>query len=175
MLTRVLALFAISSIPVWAGVTLILTPNLEIGMPGDEVTFQGTFSVDSGDPDTFFNDLSFTLIPPADVSLTPDTNIFFNNAPGSLCNNDPSCTGFTQYTGPIFGIQIAPGTSFGDYFGTVTMLGGAGDLNSGNTDPLTGAVPFEVSVVSPEPSTLLMISPLFVAGLAALRKKPATR
>jgi hypothetical protein len=174
MLTRAFALLAILSIPAGAGVTLVLTPNLEIGMPGDEVTFQGNFGVDSGDPDTFFNDLDFSLIPPADGFLTPDKNIFFVNAPGSLCNNDPSCAGFTQYTGPIFGVQIAPGTPFGDYFGTVTMLGGVGDANSANTDPLTTPVGFEVDVVSPEPGTLPMIIPILMAGLAVLRKKPAT-
>jgi hypothetical protein len=157
-------------------VTLTLTPSLEIGLPGGEVVFQGNFGVDSGDPDTFFNDLDFNFTTPAGSFLTPDMNIFFLNAPGSLCNNDPSCAGFTQYIGPIFGIQLALGTPSGHYFGTVTMLGGVGDSNAGNTDPLTAAVPFEVEVdvAAPEPATLLMITPLLVAALAALRKKHAT-
>jgi len=170
MLTRVLALFAILSIPAWPAATLILTPNVEIGMPGDEVVFDGTFSVDPGDPDTFFTDLDFNFTFPAGSFLTPDVNIFFINAATALCANDPLCQ--TQSFGDaIFGMQIPPGTPLGNYFGTVTMLGGG---DPGASDPLTAAVPFEVDVVSPEPATFLLIAPLFAACLAALRKKPAT-
>jgi hypothetical protein len=172
MLTRVLALFAILSIPAWAGVTLILTPNVEIGMPGDEVIFHGTFNVDSGDPDTFFNDLDFFFTTPAGSYLTPDPNVFFSFAPGVLCGSDPNCPASSVPGDPIFGLQIAPGTPSGNYFGTVTMLGGVGD--PAPFDPLTSAVSFEVDVVSPEPATLLLIGPVLMAGLAALRKKPAT-
>jgi hypothetical protein len=168
MLTRSLALLAMLSIPAWAGLTLTLAPPaIESGLPGDELVFQGTFSVDLGDPDVFLTDLGFTLTPPADSFLTPDTNPFFFNAPGDVCNNDPSC--ITGYTGDLFGIQIAPGTPAGQYFGTVTILGGADPSFS---DPLTSAVPFEVDVLSssPEPGSLLLIGPMLATGLAWRRK-----
>jgi hypothetical protein len=165
---RALILLAVSSLPGWAGATLALTPTVENGLPGGEVIFSGTFGVSNGDPNTFFNDLSANFTPPADVYLTLDTNVFFANTPGVLCGNDPSCQ--QSYTGPIFGVQIAPGTPTGQYFGTLTMLGGA---DPSFFDPLTSPAAFQVNVQSPipEPGTFLLACPLIAAGLLAIAAK----
>ncbi len=163
---RALILLAVCSLPGWSGVTLILTPSTENGLPGGEVVFSGTFGVDTGDPFTFFNDLSAVFTPPADTLLALDTNVFFANTPGVLCADDPSCQ--QSYTGPIFGIQIAPGTPSGQYFGTITMLGGA---DPSFTDPLTTPVQFEVDVQSPTPEpTTLLLAGSAILGIFARRR-----
>jgi hypothetical protein len=167
MVLRVLALFVLLSAPGWCGVTLTLgPPTVQTGLPGTEVFFQGNFSVAAGDPDIFLTDLEFDFNPPGEVYLTPDTNPFFINAPGDVCDNDPSC--ITQYSGDLFGIQIDGATPLGNYFGSVIILGGA---DPGDDDPLTTIVPFEVDVASPEPATLPVIGTVLLASFAALRRK----
>src|SRR5450432_3302527 len=55
MLIRILIALAVAALPALPSVSLTLSPNVEIGVAGGEVIFEGTFSVDSTDSYTFFN------------------------------------------------------------------------------------------------------------------------
>ena len=59
---------------------------------------------------------------------------------------------YYQYSGPVFGIDVAPGTSLGTYDGTLSIMtmGGTNDTGAGETF----TADFTVVVVAPEPSTL---------------------
>ncbi len=122
---------------------------------------------------------------PAAGSLSLD-NTFYEDVPGVLSGdptwatdglgNPPNIYGDNE---PIFGIDIAPGTSSGVYTGEVTIYA-AGGTDDPNYDGFSVAQDFTVDVTpEPEPSTV----GLSLVGLAAfmgwrgvkLRWRPSNR
>jgi opacity protein-like surface antigen len=123
-------------------VTFTLTdPTGFIPVTGGSVTFDATVSApaSNGAP-VFLNGDSFNIT----AHITLDDSDFFNNFPLSLAPG-------TSFTGDLFVLTAPPGTLFGTYPGTFTLLGGA-DSNAGNT---LGTVNF--ALVTPEPSSIVLM------------------
>jgi hypothetical protein len=145
------------------------------------VLFTGTLTDLDNDPAAF---LFFDQFPagiqvvfsnsPASGSLTLD-NTFYNVVPG-LLSGDPdwAADGFPAdtYSGPIFGIEIAPNTSPGIYSGTVT-IGASGGDDDPNGNGFTVQENFTVDVLSPEPGafTLLFAGLLPLVGWLTMKRK----
>jgi len=100
-----------------ADLTFVLTPAAESGAVSNEVFFVGTLRNTSLTSNLFLNDIQFSFTGVATNYLTADTNSFFANVPGILLPGE-------TYSGVVFGVTITPGTPPGDYFGSVTILGG---------------------------------------------------
>jgi len=101
---------------------------------------------------------------PANGGLTLD-NTFGDNVAGLLSTDpeyatDNSGNPSDSYYGPIFGIDIAPGTTPGVYTGTVTITG-SGGLGDESYAGFTVSDAFTVDVLAPEPSA----AQLLLAGL----------
>ncbi len=152
-MSRTLALFAgfiLWAAPGFSGtLQFVLNPAVEAGVPGGDVFFGGTLK-NLGPPDLFLNDYEITFTPPAGTYLADDHNFFFFNVNGVLLSGE-------SYAGPIFHLTLAPGTPGGNYFGSITILGG----DTPDAFDAIGTQSFEVSV-APEPSTV----GLLLAGLA---------
>ena len=118
------------------------------------VLFTGTLT----DSDT---DLSFLLVQsiavsfsasnPSTSALSPD-NTFLFDVPGVLSGDpnyatDNSGNPANQYAGPIFGIDIAPGTPVGTYSGTIT-INAAGGTNDPGQNGFTVTRNFTITVGS---------------------------
>lgn len=107
---------------------------------------------------------------PAAGGLTLD-NTFYEDVPGALSGDpnyatDNSGNPPNEYSGPIFGIDIAPGTTPGLYMGTVTIygVGGDGDPNDQGF-AVSPSLSQQITVdVVPEPGGASLV----LAGLAAL-------
>lgn len=147
-------------------------PCLEPGC----VPFSGTLL----DNDT---DGSFIFLSNADPSLTnigvifssgpaaggltvDDTFDDLTSIPGVLIGDptDSFGTGLPYtYSGPLFGIDIAPGTTPGDYSGVVTIYANGG-TNDPNNLGFSVTQPITVDVLAAEPATACFA----LAGLAAL-------
>jgi hypothetical protein len=100
-----------------AALQCTLSPAVQSGAVGAEVSFTGTLTNTSTTDSLFLNDIQFNLSGAAAASLTPDTNVFFANIPGILLPNE-------TYTGPIFAITINSSANAGDYSGSITIRGG---------------------------------------------------
>ncbi len=106
---------------------------------------------------------------PSTGYLTLD-NTFYTSVPG-IMSGDPNYATDSlgnpanSYSGPVFGIDIAPGTPFGVYTGTVTVSAAGGTGDPGDLG-FTVTQGFTVDVVAPEPAT----GGLALAGFAALWK-----
>jgi hypothetical protein len=100
-----------------AALEFSLTPAVQSGAAGTEVTFAGTLTNTSTTNTLFLNDIQFDLSGGAASALTPDSNVFFANVPGILLPGE-------TYTGPIFAIAINSSAAPGDYSGSVTIRGG---------------------------------------------------
>ncbi len=118
------------------------------------------------DPLTGLADITLTLsVSPANGGLTLD-NTFDDLVPATLVGDTNGLADFgvpNEYSGPIFGIDIAPGTTPGEYTGTVTFEGNGGDGDPDNQG-FTVSQQVTVDLVAPEPATW----GLAMAGLAAL-------
>jgi hypothetical protein len=127
------------------------------------------------DEDLNLNDISLTWsTSPASGGLTLDQtwDEYAQNSGAALLVGDPNGLADVgvpnSYSGSVFGIDIAPGTSVGEYTGTVTIQAQRFTVDSnGDFDP--DGSPFTVSeqftvVVAPEPATWGFA----MAGLAAL-------
>jgi hypothetical protein len=101
-----------------ADLTFILTPEGLSGAISNEVFFVGTLGNTSLTSNLFLNDIQFSFTGVATNYLAADTNSFFANVPGILLPGE-------TYSGVVFGVTINPGTLPGDYFGSVTILGGS--------------------------------------------------
>ena len=101
-----------------ADLTFVLTPATESGAISNEVFFVGTLNNTSLTSNLFLNDIHFSLTGAATNYLAADTNSFFANVPGILLPGE-------TYSDVVFGVTINPGTPPGDYFGSVTVLGGS--------------------------------------------------
>jgi hypothetical protein len=138
------------------------------------VLYSGTLT-DTDTDDSIVSLISATVsfnTNPATGSLTVD-NTFLNDVPGILIG-DPTFVypsfPYYQYSGPVFGIDVAPGTSVGTYDGTLTiyMAGGTNDSGAGETFTAN----FSIGV-TPEPSTANLLSNglLMFAGWQGVRRK----
>jgi len=130
--------------PARADLAISLTSAVQSGVGSNEVFFTGTLSNTSSADNLFLNNIQVSFTGPATNYLTADTNVFFANVPGILL---PGGT----YSDVVFGITIDPATPPGDYFGMVTVQGGADIF--GAVD-LAGTA-FEVSL----PAAALGIAP----------------
>jgi hypothetical protein len=151
------AAFFLLGAPAFGGVlTFTFSPSLEAGPPGGSVTFQGTIA-SSVDDYCCLNSITASFDSPGDTYLSIDLTVFYLDFPGILPSGYPY---YDAYTGPMFGILIAPNTPAGLYSGTATILGGVDDFSA--LDPLVSQN-FQVDVV-PEPGMM----GLTLSGLAAL-------
>lgn len=134
------------------------------------VLFSGTLlDNDTDDSLLFLNTIGVTFSPgPTSGDLTID-NTFYDSTdyvPGVLSgdlNYVADGLPTNAYSGDIFGIDIAPGTPFGVYTGTVT-INAAGGTNDPNGDGFIVTQIITVDVVSPEPAA----GSLALGGLLAL-------
>jgi hypothetical protein len=159
------------AIPAFAtGLQLTLNPAIQAGIPGGSVIFSGTLvDTDTDSSFLFLNDLSVLFTPPADSYLSVDPTFFFNTVPGDLFGD--GITGDDTYTGPLFEIYIAPDTPWGNYSGTINILGGYNGPGADFDPLLVTPVDFQV-VVAPEPTTLLLTM-AGIAGIAIIKRRCA--
>jgi MYXO-CTERM domain-containing protein len=155
-----------------------LTPDADPPcMPPNCVLFIGTLTDTDDDADPTYPDMIFPFPSisvefssnPASGMLSLD-NTFYDSVdyfPGVLSGDpnyatDNSGNPPDTYTGPLFGIDIAPGTTLGTYTGTIT-IDVAGGLDDPDYNGFIVMEPITVDVVAPEPSA----GSLALAGLAA--------
>jgi len=156
------AAVAITATAARAQINVTLTPDTMSGQRGDSLVFSAILT-NTSNSTVFLNDLFFTLTGAAGTYLTPDTNVFFANVPGTLDPGQTYDNGMAS-GGSFFGINIASFAPDGTYSGTVTILGGA-DQNA--TGPISAATTFNVTV-APEPGTLGLIVAAGGAGIPGL-------
>jgi hypothetical protein len=149
-----------------SGLTFALDPTVEVAQPTTfavDAVFSGTLTdtdaanncFDNSADCLYLNFVSFSFDQPTGTShLSGDVDDFYLNVPGILFDE------FNVYTGPIFGIQIAPNTPIGVYTGTVSILGGYDDSSASG---LLARASWTV-VVAPEPADF----GLAFTGLAAV-------
>jgi hypothetical protein len=124
-----------------AVVTVVLDSPLLSGNPGDVLAFSGILTNSTSDV-VWLNSDNFSPlsgIPPAAINDLP----FFMNAPLFLDAN--------QNTGDIglFNVTIPIALTPGNYDGTFTLLGGAGE----DSQDILGSADFTVQVLEAEPSS----------------------
>jgi hypothetical protein len=143
-----------------ASISVTFNPFTLTGIPGDELTYEGTIAATS---EVYLNGICFSFTAAAcDKDNSPgldyftiDTDPFYENQPGFYFDCD-------EFTTPVFGATIDPNTPAGSYSGTVTLLGGA-DMYA--FDP-QGSGTFELVVTAPEPATVSFL--LLGMGVLAL-------
>jgi hypothetical protein len=117
---------------------LVLTPAAQSGVGSNEFFFTGLLINTSPANTLLLNNIQFNFIDEANDYLAADTNAFFANVPGILPPGG-------SYSDVVFGITVASNTPPGQYFGTVTIQGGADIFAATNlTNPI-----FEVSLPTP--------------------------
>jgi len=104
-----------------AGLSFVLTPSTQIGPQGTEVFFNGTLTNTDPTNDVYLNDIQFV----ASSNLTTVGNVFFGNVPGIL-------SGGQTYSDIVFAVTVNFTTPIGNYFGTVTLVGGSNIFASSN-------------------------------------------
>jgi hypothetical protein len=114
-----------------AALSFVLTPATQVGSQGAEAVFTGILSNTDPTNDVYLNDIQFVV----SSNLTTVANAFFANVPGILSASQ-------TYSDIVFAVFIKPTTPIGNYFGTVTILGGSSIFASGNLATQS----FEVSV-----------------------------
>jgi hypothetical protein len=175
------AVLAVAALPGY-GNELTFTLNPAVYPPGvDPVTCQDTgtspcvhLSGTLTDTDTdgsllSLNGISIIFTGSDGNYFTLDQNVFSNDVPGTLEGDTDNNPAPNTYTGPIFGVDIAPSTPLGSYTETaeITACNLTNDVNcdSGNPDPGLFTVDAQFTiVVAPEPAA----GSLLLGGLAAL-------
>jgi len=117
-----------------ADVVLTLTPSVQYGVKSNEIVFTGTLSNTNTTGDVFLNDIQFSFTGVATNYLTAISNAYFANVPGILSAGE-------TYSDIVFAVALDSATPAGDYFGTVTIVGGT---NIFAVDTLASQ-PFEMS------------------------------
>jgi hypothetical protein len=132
------------------------------------VVFSGTLTdTDTDGSIVDLYSLSIDFANPSDSAYFTLDNTFFSVPPGVL-SGDPGSPGDGNpisytYTGPIFGLDIAPFTPAGLYDGTAILLA-YGGTNDPNDDGFTVDAQFTVAIGAPEPAGGVMI----LTGLFAI-------
>jgi hypothetical protein len=124
-------------------ITFTLTnPVGFVPVTGGSLTYDATVSAPaSNGAAVFLNGDSFDVTAP----VTLDDSDFFANFPLSLAPGN-------SFTGDLFVLTVPPGTPFGTFLGTFTLLGGA----DGNASDTLGTVNFSL-VTTPEPSSIMLL------------------
>ena len=117
-----------------ADLAFVLTPAEQLAATGNEAVFTGMLDNTSLTSNLFLNDIQINFTGPATNYLAADTNTFYANVPGILLAGE-------TYSDIVFAVSIPAGTPPGDYFGTVTILGGSNIFAEGPLTTLT----FQVS------------------------------
>lgn len=119
-----------------AGLSFVLTPNVQIGARGADVTFTGVLSNTDPVADAYLNNIQVV----ASSNLATVTNDFFANVPGILSAGQ-------TYSDTVFSVTIASAAPTGEYSGTITIVGGTnifamGSLVSQSFQISVAATPF---------------------------------
>jgi hypothetical protein len=125
---------AVAAVPAGADVMFVLTPAVQSGARSNEVFFTGMLSNASQTETQLLNDIAVSFTGAATNYLTADTNTFFANVPGLLLPGE-------TYSDVVFAVAINPATPPGDYFGSVTIVGGSNIFAAANL----GSQAFQVS------------------------------
>lgn len=155
--------------------TFTLDPSVETYPPGTDasicdvtgtapcVQFSGTLTDNDTDGSYLsINSISLILNAGDDAYFTLDETLFFDDVPAIL-EGDTNDNFFSNvYTGPIFGVDIAPSTPVGVYDETAEISAAGGD-NDPDYNGFTVDATFTI-VVTPEPRSGLLI----LAGLLVL-------
>jgi hypothetical protein len=129
------------------------------GAPGNSVAITGTLLNPDPNPVSLTDFSGLLTSPDLDFDLTD----FFTVVPSVLNNGD-------SYAGPIVAVVIDPLAQSGNFFGSITLQGGA-DSNAFD-DLATQNFEFSVSSV-PEPSALIILIPGVLAIITArFRRRP---
>lgn len=151
-----LAVAALLTIGLSSAAAYADTVSLTLGSPigylpntGGSLTYEATVSAAAGNSGAvFLNGDSFNVTAP----VTLNDSDFFANFPLSLAPG-------ASFTGDLFVLTLPPGTPFGTYLGTFTLLGGS----NSNAALTLSTVSFSVAP-TPEPSSILLL----LTGMGAL-------
>jgi hypothetical protein len=142
-------------------VVLTLNQPLQITSPGSFLAFSGRIW-NTGSATVYLNGADLTL---PYFELNSDLTLFFTLSPPSVASNE-------SYNGDFFTIAVSGAALPGDYFGALTIQGGA-DLTF--LDDLAGQS-FQITVAEqsavPEPSTLQLLATAIglIGGCVGLRR-----
>ncbi|GEM_PF-2378799 len=159
-----IALFSLMIAPLAGRAQLLLELDsvVQITEAGGQAAFTGTLT-NTGTTELFLNSIGFNFQGDAANYLSGDDTPFFSNVPASLPGNGGT------YVGTIYNINVAQGTPNGDYFGAITLIGGADATASMDL----GTANFRVSVV-PAPSALVTLFIGAVPGIAFMLRRRRT-
>ena len=132
-------------------VTFTLTHSSgNVPYTGGSLTYDATVSAPAANSaPVFLNGDSFNVTAP----ITLDDTDFFSKFPVSLSPG-------ASFTGDLFVLTVPPNSPLGTFLGTFTLQGGP---NGSATNSL-GTVNFSLNVISPEPSSMVLL----LAGMAGL-------
>jgi len=118
---------------------------------GGSLTYDATVSAPVGNSaPVFLNGDSFNITAPV---MLDDTD-FFSKFPVSLSPG-------ASFTGDLFVLTVPPNSPLGTFLGTFTLQGGP----NGNANNKLGTADFSLNIISPEPSSIVLLL-IGMSGLA---------